>query len=149
MVAGFVGTYKLKELAFSIFVSQLINIIASLARMAFSIPIANFSDKHGFASGILLGTILSASAHLVLAFVFPATRWLFIVYICLFTISQAATYQNSFNIGYTILPQKYMVQAMAIKQTAQGLVAFVAAMGAGALVSLVQANSNRVFDIPM
>ena len=58
-------------------------------------------------------------------------------------------YQNSFNIGYTLLPEKYMAQGMAIKRTLSGLVSFLASLVGGHILNIVQANGNTVLGIPM
>ena len=149
MLTGFVGIYKIKELAFSVFAVQIINILADFMRMAFSIPFAKYSDKHGYAKGLFVSACLSIFASMILAFTLPSTRWLIIIYSCVVTVAAAGSYQNSFNIGYTLLPQKYMVQAMAIKRTATGLMAFLAAIVGGIVLEAVQNAGNMVFGIHM
>ena len=88
-------------------------------------------------------------ANSLIVFTTPQTRYLIVLYSCIYTVAQAGTYQNSFNIGYTILPQKYMVQAMAIKRTATGLVAFLASIAGGILLESVQNAGNSVLGVPM
>lgn len=149
MLTGFVGVYKIKELAFSLLAVQIVNICADFLRMGVSMPFARYSDKHGFAKGLLLANMLTVAAKVLLVFTAPATRFLIIPYSLLTVAAQAGIYQNSFNIGYTILPQKYMVQAMAIKQTVTGLMAFVAALAGGALLEYVQSSGNTFLGIPM
>ena len=149
MLYGFLGTYKIKELAFSVFAVQIINILADFMRMAFSMPFAKYSDKHGFARGLFVAGIMSMLANSLIVFTTPQTRYLIVLYSCIYTVAQAGTYQNSFNIGYTILPQKYMVQAMAIKRTATGLVVFLASIAGGVLLESVQNAGNSVLGVPM
>lgn len=149
MLASFLGTYKINELAFSLFAVQIINIFADFMRMAFSIPFAKYSDKYGYAKGLYLSSWLSIGASVILAATMPSTRWLIVIYSCVVTVASAGSYQNSFNIGYTLLPQKYMVQAMAIKRTSTGLVAFLAAIAGGFVLEAVQNGGNKVFGIPM
>ncbi len=146
---GFVGIYKTKDLAFGILTIQIVNIAADFLRMGVSMPIARYSNKYGFMRGIQLAEILVAIGYLLLVFTTPATRWLIIPYTFLGTVSSAASYQNSFNIGYTLLPDKYMAQGMAIKRTLSGLVSFFASILGGWILDMIQSSGNRVFGIPM
>lgn len=138
LLVGFIGVYKIKELAFSLFAVQLINIFADFMRMAFSMPFAKFSDKYGFANGLLIAEILNSSAIIVLVFTMPQTRFLIIPYTLLTTVALAGSYQNSYNIGYTLLPAKYMVQAMSVKRTATGITSFLSAILGGFILNSVQ-----------
>ena len=149
MLGGFIGIFKIKELAFSVLAVQIINIFADFMRMAFSMPFAKYSDKYGFTRGLFLAAILSMVANLLIVFTMPSTRYLIVLYSCLVTVASAGTYQNSFNVGYTLLPQKYMVQAMAIKRTTTGLIAFLAAIIGGVILEGIQSAGNSVFGIHM
>ena len=149
MLGGFIGIYKIKELAFSVLAVQIINIFADFMRMAFSMPFAKYSDKHGFARGLFLASCLNMLANLLIVFTVPSTRYFILLYTCMITVASAGTYQNSFNIGYTLLPQKYMVQAMAIKRTTIGLTSFLAAIIGGVILESIQGAGNSVFGIHM
>lgn len=146
-ITGFIGIYKTKDLAFSVLTIQIINILADFVRMGVSIPIARYSEKYGYANGIQLSKILSGIGYLVIMFTTPSTRWLIVIFAFLSTATSAASYQNSFNIGYSLLPQKYMTQAMAIKSTTEGILSFVTAVFAGKILSIIQANGNMIFGV--
>lgn len=147
LIIGFMGVYKTKELAFGVLLVQVINIIADGFRMIASTPIAKYSAKYGYARGIELSNIMLLLAYLSVVFTTPQTRWLILVFTFLYTTSLAASYQNSFNISYTLLPQKYMAQAMAIKSTMGGIFSFGAAILAGKILSFIQLNGNEIFGI--
>ncbi len=149
LTGGFIGIYKTKDLAFSVLTIQIVNIAADFLRMGVSMPIAKYSSRYGFMKGIQLSEVMVGIGYLIIVFTSPATRWLIIPYTLLTTASYAASYQNSFNIGYTLLPGKYMAQGMAIKRTLAGLVSFLASLLGGQILNMVQANGNTVFGISM
>ncbi len=147
LLGGFIGVYKIQELGMSLFMVQVINIVADFFRMGVSMPFANYSAKHGFARGIFLASLILLFGNTCIVFTTPSTWWLIIVYTFCTTAYSAGSYQNSFNIGYTLLPQKYMVQGMAISRTATGIISFGSAIIGGKILSLVQANGNMVFGM--
>ena len=147
LLGGFIGVYKIQELGMSLFMVQVINIVADFFRMGVSMPFANYSAKHGFARGIFLASLILLFGNTCIVFTTPSTWWLIIVYTFCTTAYSAGSYQNSFNIGYTLLPQKYMVQGMAISRTATGIISFGSAIIGGKILSIVQANGNMVFGM--
>lgn len=147
MLTGFLGVYKIQELGMSLFLVQVINIIADFVRMGVSMPFANYSAKHGFARGIFLASLILLLGKVCIIFTTPTTWWLIIVFTLCMAVYNAGYYQNSFNIGYTLLPQEYMVQGMAISRTATGIISFLSAIVGGKILATVQANGNMVFGI--
>ncbi len=141
---GFMGVYKTKELAISVFVIQLINIIANVARMLLSRPFATYSDRRSFAKGMELGLCFAAAAFFVNIFTTKETWWLVIVFTVLYNISAAGTNQNSFNIAYSYVPLNCITQAMAIKNSISGLCGFIASIVGGAVLDAIQKNGNMV-----
>ncbi len=144
---GFMGVYKTKELAISVFVIQLINIVSNAMRMVLSKPFAIYSDKRSFAKGMELGLVFAAVAFFVNIFTTPSTWWLVIVFTVLYNISLAGTNQNSFNIAYSYVPLNCITQAMAIKNSISGLCGFVASIIGGMVLSAVQNNGNMILGI--
>ena len=61
---GFLGVYKTKELVMTVFLVQIVNVVANGFRLVFSVPFGKYSDKTSFAKGMELGLILVASAFL-------------------------------------------------------------------------------------
>ncbi len=144
---GFMGVYKTKELAISVFVIQLINIVSNAARMLISKPFAVYSDKRSFAKGMELGLAFAAIAFFVNIFTTPSTWWLVIIFTVLYNVSLAGTNQNSFNIAYSYVPLNCITQAMAIKNSISGLCGFAASIIGGAVLSAVQNNGNMIFGM--
>ena len=144
---GFLGTYRLSELAFTLGASQLINLAGSMARFALSKPFGAYSDKHSYASGIKLALILSAIAFGVNIFTTPESRYLFIIYTVLYDVSIGGTNQNLFNITYSYVDSKYFVEASAIKNSIGGICGFAASALASRLLSYIQSNGNTFLGI--
>lgn len=147
MIFGFIGVYKTNDLGFSILTLQIINILADFVRMAVSTPFAKFSQKYGYIKGMELAAFINVLGYILIVFTTPDSKWLIIVYTFLYAISLAGTIQNSFNVNYTLLPQKYMTQVSSITQTISGIISLLAAILGGRLLSFVQQNGNTVFGV--
>lgn len=146
-VLGFLGTYSINELLFTVGTMQLINIAGSLGRFALSRPFGKYSDKRSYAKGIELGLIVAAAGFGVLVATSTTTRFLIIGYTLLHNISLAGVNQNLFNVTYSYVDSEYFVQASAIKNSIGGICGFGASLLAGALLSYIQGNGNMIFGI--
>ncbi len=146
-ITGFVGIYKINDLLLSVFVVQIMNIIADFLRLLVSKPFGKFSDRFGFAKGMELAYYLLVVGYFSIIFTTPQTKYLIIIYTVLLATSNAGTYQNSFNIGYQMLPNNLITQAMAIKSVFSGIFSFSGAIIAGVIVNWVQSNNNTVFGL--
>lgn len=144
---GFMGTYNIKELAFSVGVVQVITTCGSAARFAASKPLGRFSDKHSFAKGIELGLCMALIAFLCVVFMTPGTRYLLIGFMIFHSMSQAGISGNLNNIIYSYVDSRYFVQASAIKNSVSGLVGFLSSLVASKLLGHIQENGNVCFGI--
>ena len=147
LVSGFIGVYKIRELAMSLFLIQLVNIGADFLRMVVSVPFAKFSKKYGFLRGLQLASVLTGFSYLTIVFTTPKTWYLVIIYTLLITCASAGSYQNSFNVYYVLVPQKYMTQAMAFRRTFIGIITFLSAVVGGKILDMIQLNGNMIFNI--
>jgi MFS family permease len=144
---GFLGTYNIKELAFTVGTVQVISACGSAARFVVSKPFGRFSDKHSFAKGIELALSLALVAFLCLVFTTPSTRLLLIGYMVFHAFCMAGLNSNMMNIVYSYVDERYFVQASAIKNSIGGLCGFVTAILASRLLGYIQANGNMIFGI--
>lgn len=144
---GFLGTYRIGELAFTVGAVQIINIAGVLSRAAVSVPIGKYSDKHSFASGIQLGLSVAVASFACCMLTTPSWRYLIIAYTVLYNVSQAGISGNMINMTYSYVDYKYFVQATAINNSIGGVCGFLAALGAGKLLSVIQANGNMLFGV--
>lgn len=142
---GFLGTYRIGELAFTVGTIQIFNIIGCITRAALSRPFGKYSDKHSFAKGIELGLVIAVAAFACCMLTTPTTRYLIIAYTILYHALHAGVSGNMINMTYSYVDAKYFVQATAIKNSIGGVCGFLAALGAGKLLSVIQASGNQIF----
>ena len=139
---GFMGTYQIKELAYTVGAVQIINIVANFARFAVSKPFGIYSDKTSFSKGAEIGLIIAAISFAVNMFTTPESKMFVIVYTILYNVAAAGTSQNFFSIAYSYVDAEYFVEASAIKNSISGILGFVASIGASALLDNIQKNGN-------
>jgi len=141
-IAGFMGTFKLKELGMTVGLVSIVSMVSSGARFAVSKPIGRFSDKTSFATGITLGLVIKAVGYLFILFANPEMWWLIIGYQVFYNVSAAATGQNFLNAVYSYVDKEHFVQAVSIKNCVSGVVGFFASLGGGAIVRAIQGASG-------
>ena len=144
---GFLGTYRLGELGFSVLTAQIINIAGNFARLIASKPFGKFSDKYSFTRGIELGFVFAAVAFMVLVFTAPGTRLLMIGYSVIYGICTAGVSGNFLNITYSYVDSRYFVQASSIRSCIGGICGFCATLLGSKLMDAVNANGNKIFGI--
>ena len=142
--AGFLGTYKTEDLAFTVGTVQIINMAANLCRFAVSRPFGRYSDRTSYAHGFRMALLIAAAGFAVGCLTAPSTRWLIVLYSILYNVSLAGTNQNSFNMTYSYVEPEYMVQAMAVKSSAGGIVGFCASLAGSRILAAIQASGNRI-----
>ena len=145
MTVGFLGTYKTEDLAYTMTVVQIINIVACLARAVISKPFGKYSDKRSFAKGIELGLTVAAAAFLSGVFATPTTRFFIIVHTVLFHVCMAGVEGNFINVTYSYVDSRYFAEASAIKNCISGVFGFGASLVGGKILSTIQANGNTLF----
>ena len=144
---GFIGVFTTNDLMMSVFLIQIVNIIAYVFRVLVSKPIAKYSDKTSYANGFKLGLCLAAVSFAMLIFTTNKTWWLVILYTIFYSCSLAGTNQNSFNISYSYVDSKYITQAMAIKNSIGGICGFGASILGGKILEVIQKNGNSIFGL--
>lgn len=144
---GFMGVFKTKDLALSIFAVQIINTLGNFARMVFTIPLGKYSNKKSFAKGIELSTAICGIGFLLCIFTTPKTRLLVVIVTILYNVSIAGYNQNSFNVVYSYVDSRYISHALAIKNSIGGLCGFSVAIASGKIVDLIRAANNTILGI--
>ena len=146
-IAGFMGTYKLKELGMTVGLVTIASVIASGVRFVFSKPIGRFSDKTSFATGITLGLVIKALGYIFILFATPKLWWLIIGYQIFYNVSVAATSQNLLNATYSYVDKDHFVQAVSVKNCISGVIGFFVSLGAGAVLKSIQNSANGTINI--
>ncbi len=144
---GFIGVFKTNDLLMSVFLIQIVNVIANLMRMVVSKPFGRYSDKHSFAKGFKLALYIAAGGFLINCFTTKSTWFFIIIYTILYNVCLAGTNQNSFNITYNYVDEKYITQAMAFKNCIGGICGFGSALLGAKILSVIQSNGNMIFGI--
>ena len=144
---GFMGTYRLNELAFSVATVQLINLVGSAGRFFMTKPLGKLSDKYSFARGVEVGLLFAAVGFGAAIFTSPDSRFLIVAYTLFYYVSLAGTNANLFNITYSYVDSKYFVQASALKNSIGGIFGFGATLVSGKILSSIQANGNQIFGV--
>ncbi len=142
MTVGFLGTFKTQDLLLSLGTIQLINIVGNLIRSLLSKPFGRYSDRTSYARGMELALCLEATAFFFNIFTTKSTWWCIILFTILYNVSFAGTNQNSYNIVYSYVDEKYFVEAMAIKNSIAGVVGFGASLIGAKILSNVQASTQ-------
>lgn len=142
--AGFLGTYKTEDLAFTVGTVQVINMAANLCRFAVSRPFGRYSDRTSYAHGFRLALLIAAAAFAVGCFTAPSSRWLIVIYSVLYNVSLAGSNQNGYNMTYSYVEPSLMVQAMAVKYSVGGIAGFCASLAGSRILKAVQASGNRI-----
>jgi len=139
---GFLGTYRLSELALTVGVVQVINMIANVGRFCVSRPLGMFSDRFSYARGIELGMLIATLGFLAGVFTRPETWVLIVVHTLLYQSSHAGIVQNMNNVLFNYVDNRYFVQASAIKNSIAGLCGFCTSLLASRLLQRIQDNGN-------
>ena len=145
ITVGFLGTYKTEDLAYTMTVIQIINIVACLARALISKPFGKYSDKRSYAKGIELGLVIAAAAFFSGVFATPSSRFFIIVHTVLFHVCMAGVEGNFINVTYSYVDDRYFAEASAIKNCISGVFGFGASLIGGQILATVQANGNELF----
>ena len=140
---GFLGTYKLKELALSVGAVQLINIAANLCRFAVSRPMGRYSDRTSFARGALLALCITAAGFALNIFAAPGAWFFAVPYTVLYAVGQAGLSQNMVNMAFNYVPVDYFVHATAIKNSIGGICGFTASLLGGWLLDESSKTATR------
>ena len=145
--AGFVGTYKLNELAMTVTAIEIVNIAAQMARMALSLPFGRLSDRTSYSKSASVGFAVAAAGFLALAFTTPDTRFMVVVFTVCYNVSMAGTHSNFLYMTYSYTDPRFITEALAIKKGLSGIAGFLMSLLAGRILSVVQENGNRLFGI--
>lgn len=149
MSVGFLGTFKLNDLLFTVGQIQLFNLLGCMGRFALSRFFGRYSDKHTFAGGIELALLVAGAAFAANAFTAPATRWLIVANTLLYNISLAGMAGNLQNITLSYVDRQYYVQANSLKNSIGGLFGFGASLVGSGILASVQAAGNQVLGMPI
>ncbi len=137
--ASFFVSYVREELGFSFTVIAAITTAGSIARILASPFFGKLADKHSFATSMTVAFSVAALAFLAMVFATPATRWLYLVYVCLHSFAMASIISGSINLIYDYVAPEERSVALGVKNAIGGILAFFTALLAGLLLEKLQA----------
>jgi len=143
-LASFLASYLREELAFSFTVIAVISTVSSISRIIMSPIFGRLADKYSFASSMTLAFGCAAFSFLAIVFTSPGTRWLYVLYSSVYGFSQAGINSGVINLIYDYVEPSDRAVAMGVKNALGGIVAFFVAVGAGLILSSIQAADGIV-----
>lgn len=143
--ASFFASYVREELGFSFTVIALISTAGSVARILASPFLGKLADKHSFATSMTVAFSAAALAFLTMMFAAPATRWLYLGYICFHAFAMAGVNSGALNLIYDYVAPEDRSVALGVKNALGGAFAFLAALLSGRLLDAIQANGGFSF----
>lgn len=146
---GFMSTFKLNDLLFTVTEVELFNIAAFLGRIAASRPFGALTDRKGYLFSIEIAFVMMMASYIFLIFTTPSTRLFILFYEILNTASFAGSSQNLINITYNYVDTRCLAEANAIKDSIGGTAGFLAAMLSSRLLGRIQADGNTFFGLHM
>lgn len=146
VLVGFMGVYKIKELALSMGAIQVINVFSCLLPLVTSFPLARWADRReNYTKAAELGSILFMISFFVAIFVMPETAWLIFIYSGCGEIANITTFSGP--LYYNLVGPERLVSTMTISGLFQNLIVFLSGLIGAAVVSAVQEQGNMIFGV--
>lgn len=144
----FYGTYKIKELGFSMTFVAVLSAAYAVCRSLFSRPMGKLADKYSFAKMLFVCYGIKLLAFVLNMFVVPSNgKWLFTVAYMITAIAFAGINSAEINLVYESVSHEKRVCALAIKNTIAGLAGFLTTVAVSKLVEYIQSNGNRFLGL--
>lgn len=146
-VAGFLGTYQIQELGFSMTVVQLLSIGQCLVWFGFCRLFGRIADRTSYAKSARIAFLVEIGYFGFLILVAPGTRWLMIPALFFSGAANAGMSSNLLMMMYSYVESDYFSEATAICMATGGTVGFLVSLVCGEILSAVQANGNQLFGL--
>ena len=140
----FYGTYKIKELGFSMTFVAILSAAYAICRSLFSRPMGKLADKYSFAKMLLVCYGIKLLAYLLNVFVVPSNGWwLYTIAYMVTAVAMAGINSAEINLVYESVSHEKRVCALALKSTISGLAGFVTTVIMSKLVEHIQNSGNK------
>ena len=145
----FYGTYKIKELGFSMTFIAILAAVQSIVRAVVSHPIGGYADRHGFARMLMIVFSVEALALLSVVFSGPANGQVtFMMYAVFHGIAMAGINSGETNLIYDYVDKKNRTAALALKNAITGITGFLTTLVVTIPVKMIQESGNTFLGIP-
>ena len=139
----FLGSYQIKELAFSMTFVSVLSIIYAVVRSIFSVPLGKFADRHSFCIMMILCFSVEAAGNIVLAFTTPEYGHItFTFYKILDAVAMAGLNSGSINLLFDYVNEEKRTEALALQHSVAGLTGFLSTLAASVLITFIQDINN-------
>ena len=146
----FYGAYQIQELKFTMRFISVLSIVYSIARALISPYMGKYADRHSFSRMVTICFVVSGAGYFVNMFLRPENgKVIFLLYNLFSAVSMAGINSSLVNIVYDFAPFEKRTEAIALNSALCGVVGFLTTCAAGSVVSLIQANGNRLFGISL
>lgn len=145
---SFFASYLREELAFNFTTIAILTTVSSLARIFASPLLGKIADKYSFATSMTISFGIAGLGFLAMVFTAPETKWLYVVYACLYGIAMAGINSGVINLIYDYVEERDRAAAMGVKNALGGILAFFTALLSGAILSAIQKRGGlSVFGV--
>ena len=150
-IAGpFLGTYQIKELAFSMTFIAIIDIVLTLVHIPLMYYFGRYSMRHSYSAIMRLSYIFALAAHIILALTTKSNGVVvFTIYRVTMLITSSAQGVSSTNLIFDIVPATERTSAIAVNTIIVGLIGFATTLLMSPFVDYVQSNGNVFLGINM
>ena len=139
----FYGTYKIKELGFSMTLVSILSAAYAIARSLASRPLGRYADKHSFTRMLNICFVIVFVAYSINMFTVPANGKVFYtIYYMLYAIAMGGINSAGTNLIYDFVEPDKRVAALALQHTLAGFAGFFATILVGFLVDYIQKSGN-------
>lgn len=139
----FYGTYKIKELGFTMTFVSILSAAYAIARSLASRPLGRYADKHSFTRMLNICFVIVFVAYAINMFTVPANgKVLYTVYYMLYAIAMGGINSAGTNLIYDFVEPNKRVAALALQHTLAGFAGFFATILVGFLVDYIQKSGN-------
>ena len=146
----FMGTYQMKELAFTTTFASVITIVASLCRVFCSKPLGKFADKYSFTSTLIICFGIEMLAFAINIFTKPSNgHILYVIYSVLYYAGMAGINSSIMNLIYDYVEKEKCTSALALQQTFAGIAGFLTTLAVSPFILFMQNNGNTFLGVPI
>lgn len=144
----FYGTYKIKELGFSMTLVSILSAAYAIARSLASRPLGRYADKHSFTRMLNICFVIVFVAYSINMFTVPANGKVFYtIYYMLYAIAMGGINSAGTNLIYDFVEPDKRVAALALQHTLAGFAGFFATILVGFIVDYIQKSGNTFFGM--
>ena len=142
----FYGSYQIKELGFSLGTVALIAAICSISRAVASIPMGKLADRFSFTNMLCVCYGIQIVSFAVATFTVPQNGLVFYtIQSVLHYVAMAGINSGQVNLIYDFVDPSRRTAALAVKNTAAGVLGFLATFVVSFLITYIQTTGFSIF----